>query len=114
VERQFRLTRTTDFMRVRRSGKSYAHPLVVLITAHNVNEPTVRVGISASHAVGNAVQRNRAKRRIRACIAPLLIAIKPGNDLIFLARRPIEQANFQELCEAIKKLLKRAGLLEEV
>jgi RNase P protein component len=40
--------------------------------------------------------------------------MQPGNDLIFLARRPIEQANFQELCDAIKNLLKRAGLLEEV
>jgi ribonuclease P protein component len=115
VERQFRLTRTTDFMRVRRSGKSYAHPLVVLIAAHNDgNESLVRIGISASQAVGNAVQRNRAKRRLRACVTPLLETIKPGNDLIFLARRPIEQASFQELCNAIQNLLKRAGLLEKV
>jgi ribonuclease P protein component len=115
VERQFRLTRTTDFMRVRRSGKSYAHPLVVLITTHsNSTEPVVRIGVSASQAVGKAVQRNRAKRRIRACVTQILPAIQPGNDLIFLARRPIEQANHKELCDAIKNLLKRAGLLKEV
>ena len=115
MERQFRLTRTTDFMRVRRSGKSYAHPLVVLITAHNDrSDLPVRVGVSASQAVGNAVQRNRAKRRLRACVSPLLETIKPGNDLIFLARRSIEQASYQDLCKAIQNLLKRAGLVEEV
>jgi ribonuclease P protein component len=113
VERQFRLTRTTDFMRVRRSGKSYAHPLVVLIAAKN-NLQAVRVGISASHAVGKAVQRNRAKRRMRACVRLLLNKVSTGYDLIFLARRPIELADYQELCNAIVSLLKRAGLLEEV
>jgi ribonuclease P protein component len=113
VERHFRLTRTTDFMRVRRSGKSYAHPFVVLIAARN-NLPAVRVGISASQTVGKAVERNRAKRRIRACIGLFLNKLQPGNDLIFLARRPIEQASYQQLCDAIGNLLKRAGLLEEV
>jgi ribonuclease P protein component len=113
VERQFRLTRTTDFMRVRRSGKSYAHPLVVLVAAHQ-DGPAIRIGISASHAVGNAVQRNRAKRRIRACITGLIAVIKPGHDLIFLARRPIVQADYPELCRAIENLLNRAGLLKEV
>jgi ribonuclease P protein component len=113
VERQFRLTRTTDFMRVRRSGKSYAHPLVVLITAQN-DRSAVRVGISASHAVGKAVERNRAKRRIRACVSSMVDNIRPGNDMVLLARRPIEQASFTELCNAITGLLQRAGLLKEV
>lgn len=99
-------------MRVRRAGKSYAHPLVVLVAAQN-DLTGVRIGISASQAVGNAVQRNRAKRRIRACIREHIAQIKPGNDLIFLARRPIEQADYQALCSAVSGLLKRAGLLEE-
>jgi ribonuclease P protein component len=41
VQRKFRLTRSEDFKRVRRSGKSYAHPLVVLIVqAHEVRSAT--------------------------------------------------------------------------
>jgi len=100
-------------MRVRRSGKSYAHPLVVLIAAHN-EITTVRVGISASHAVGNAVQRNRAKRRIRACVRSLIAKIQPGTDMIWIARRPIDQASYQEICDAMQRLLRRAGLLEVV
>jgi ribonuclease P protein component len=113
VERKFRLTRTTDCLRVRRSGKSYAHPLIVLIALTN-DSMDLRIGVTASLAVGKAVQRNRAKRRIRACVRSLVAIIRPGADLIFVARRPIAQADSHELCQAIRSLLRRAGLLEDV
>jgi ribonuclease P protein component len=100
-----------DFKRVRRSGKSYAHPLLVLIVLPNQESPTVRIGISASHAVGNAVVRNRAKRRIRAIIDALLPDLKPGWDMIFLARVPIREAGFQEIEMAAASLLQRAGVI---
>ena len=59
MQRKFRLTRSEDFKRVRRSGKSYAHPLVVLIVqAHD--QPRVKVGVAAGRTVGTAVYRNRA------------------------------------------------------
>jgi RNase P protein component len=51
---------------------------------------------------------------MRACVRLLLNKVSTGYDLIFLARRPIELADYQELCNAIVSLLKRAGLLEEV
>ena len=46
MQRKFRLTRFEDFKRVRRDGKSYAHPLVVLIVQNN-DQPRVRVGVAA-------------------------------------------------------------------
>jgi ribonuclease P protein component len=112
VKRKFRLTRSTDFKRVRRFGKSYAHPLVVLITSPN-QEMTVHVGVTASRSVGGAVDRNRAKRRIRACIEPLFPALRPGWDLIFLARKDILRADFKEVKSAFFSLLNRANLLVE-
>ncbi len=112
MERRFRLTRSTDFQRVRRGGKSYAHPLLVLVVAPNTLDG-VRVGVAASQTVGKAVQRNKAKRRIRAGVRQLLPSIKPGWDLVFLARKPIVQASFQELCAAIRALLVRSALLDE-
>jgi ribonuclease P protein component len=112
VKRKFRLTRTTDFKRVRRFGKSYAHPLVVLITSPDT-EMTLHIGIMASRTVGGAVDRNRAKRRIRACLDPFLTSIQPGWDLIFLARKATLDADFKELQTAFLALLKGAGLLVE-
>jgi ribonuclease P protein component len=112
VKRSFRLSRSTDFKRVRRIGKSYAHPLVVFIAARNeLNQ--VRIGVVAGRSVGPAVHRNRAKRRLRACLEPYLGCLSNGWDLIFLARKPMDQAGFAEICGAVKLLLKRAGLLND-
>jgi ribonuclease P protein component len=50
VQRKFRLTRSEDFKRVRRSGKSYAHPLVVLIVqAHDQRSTIVPHVLGGSH-----------------------------------------------------------------
>ncbi len=111
MKRRFRLTRSTDFKRVRRCGKSYAHPLVVFLVSPNTFEQ-VRVGVVAGRAVGPAVQRNRAKRRLRACVAAYLPGLSGGWDMVFLARKPIAQAGFIEICAAVKDLLIRAGMLD--
>ena len=97
---------------MRRIGKSYAHPLVVFIKAPNELQQ-IRVGVVAGRAVGMAVQRNRSKRRLRACIDPLLVSLPVGWDMIFLARKPMDQAGFTEICDAVQILLRRAGLLHD-
>jgi len=111
VKRKFRLTNTTDFKRVRRSGKSHAHPLVVLGYLPNALNIS-RVGISAGRHVGNAVRRNRAKRQIREIVRPLIPEIQSGWDIVFIARSKITNADFHEIKTAIHSLLKRASLLK--
>jgi ribonuclease P protein component len=113
VKRKFRLTRSTDFKRVRRNGKSYAHPLVVLVASPEEHYQQVRIGVVAGRSIGCAVARNRAKRRLRACLAGLMDKISPGYDLIFLARKPLDQASFTEICEAVRVVLRRAGVLND-
>jgi ribonuclease P protein component len=111
VKRRFRLTKSSDFKRVRRMGKSYAHPLIVLVTHPNEHE-RARVAVAAGRSIGNAVQRNRAKRRLREAIRPLIPLIEPGWDLLILARHPLPGASFQQCQEALADLLKRARLLK--
>jgi ribonuclease P protein component len=110
VKRSFRLTRSTDFKRVRRTGKSYAHPLVVLYALKSDN-PGVRVGVSAGLAVGIAVKRNRAKRLLRAAMSELLPCTVPGSDLLLVARSPLPESDLYQTRAALAALLKRAGLL---
>ena len=109
MKRDYRLTRSTDFQRVKHTGKSYAHYLIVLIKLPNP-DGYLRIGVSAGKAVGNAVTRNRAKRRMRASLSELMKNIQPGWDLVFLARKPIVDADYQEITAAEINLLKRAGL----
>jgi ribonuclease P protein component len=108
----FRLTRSTDFKRVRRLGRSYAHPLVVLVTRPN-ETGELHIGVTASRTVGGAVQRNRIRRQLKACFDELLPGLRRGWDLVAVARQPIVQAEFSEIRSGIAKLLEQAGLMVE-
>jgi ribonuclease P protein component len=110
VKRRFRLTRSTDFKRVRNDGKSYAHPLVVLIASPSPEQGT-RVGVSAGRALGGAVQRNRAKRLLRESIRPFIPLLPTGWDLVLIARSPLITAKFPDVQTAVCGLLRRAGLM---
>ncbi len=112
VKRSFRLTRSTEFKRVRRSGKSYAHPLMVLYVLRS-DLPGIHVGVSAGLAVGNAVKRNRAKRLLRAAMSDLLPATAGGSDLLLIARAPLPTVKLLETRQALTTRLTRAGLLPQ-
>lgn len=111
MQRKFRLTRSEDFKRVRQSGKSYAHPLLVLAAYPSPSSPHVRVGVAAGKSAGGAVQRNRAKRLLREAARPFLNSLPPGFDLILIARPPLVTATLQETRAALEKLLRRAQIL---
>ena len=110
MQRKFRLTRSEDFKRVRRSGKSYAHPLVVLIVQSH-DQPRVKVGVTAGRTVGTAVYRNRAKRLLREAMRPLLPNIASGFDLILIARPGLVSVTLEETRQALLGLLQRAQIL---
>jgi ribonuclease P protein component len=109
VQRKFRLTRSEDFQRVRRKGKSYAHPLVVLI-AEASETAGVRVGITAGRNVGNAIHRNRAKRLLREAMRPILPTLASAWDLMLVARPGLSKASLDQTRAALASLLRRAGL----
>ena len=98
-------------MRVRRTGKSFAHPLVVLVALPN-NQEQIRFAVSAGRRVGNAVQRNRAKRLLREAARDFLPQVSTGWDVVLVARPPLPEAEFQDVKAAVGLLFNRANLLE--
>ena len=110
---RFRLTRSIDFTRVRNQGKSFAHPLVVLVKLRS-DEEHPRVGLSTSRSVGNAVQRNRAKRLMRESVRLSIPLLSPGWDLVLIARNRMVKATFEDVKKAVDELFRRAGLLAPV
>ncbi len=112
MNRRYRLTKSTDFKRVRRTGKSYAHPLVILAASPN-DRLFSRFGVTAGRALGNAVQRNRAKRLLREVLRSYLNAVAGGWDVVLIARPALIEAEWNDVCSAVPNLLGRAGLLEE-
>lgn len=112
MKRNFRLTGSTDFKRVRTSGKSYAHPLVVLVMLPSTTD-RLRVGVTAGRSVGGAVQRNRAKRLLREAMRALLPTFRTNRDVILIARQPLLKATFQQAQAALAGLARRADLLDD-
>jgi ribonuclease P protein component len=112
MERQARLRCADDFERARREGRSWPHPLLVLVARPNSLDRT-RVGVAASRSVGQAVMRNRARRLLRESARHLYPYLEPGWDLVLIARSPILAAREPEVRQALRHLVERAGLLRE-
>lgn len=110
MQRAHRLRRPADFQHVRAGRRSWGHPLLVLYTAPNEGLPT-RVGISVGKRVGNAVVRNRVKRRVREVVRLRHAELAPGHDLVFIARAPSAVAGWPALRDAAEDLLRRARVL---
>jgi ribonuclease P protein component len=112
MQRAQRLRANEDFRRVRGVGRSWAHPLVVLLAARG-DDPLAapRVGISAGKRVGNAVTRNRAKRRVREAVRACYAELPVGWDVVLVVRPAAASADYRTLAEAVRSLFRRAGLL---
>jgi ribonuclease P protein component len=106
-----RLRSSTDFERVRREGRSHAHPLVVLIACRQAASGESRVGYAAGKAVGGAVRRNRAKRLLREAVRSLSAAIPPGWDILLIARAPIVACKLPQVQPVVAQLMKKAHVL---
>ena len=110
MQRKFRLTRSEDFQRVRRSGKSYAHPLLVLVVQAG-ETGQIHVGVAVSRTVGTAVKRNRAKRLLREAMRTFLPFMPTGFEIVLIARPPLAACSMPEVRDALLKLLRRAALI---
>jgi ribonuclease P protein component len=110
MRRAYRLRRPAEFQRVRAGKRSWGHPLLVLYAAPNDGQPT-RVGISVGKRVGNAVVRNRVKRRVREAVRMRYAELASGHDLVFIGRAPAAEADWPTLRVATEDLLRRARVL---
>ena len=82
--------------------------VVVQRLARNDGLPLVRLGFTATRKVGNAVVRNRAKRRLREAaraLSPLLAV--PGSDYVFIARMGTADRPWDRLLDDVKSALTR-------
>jgi ribonuclease P protein component len=108
---QNRLTTASDYARVR-EGVAFRgeHCLVV---ARATPGETTRVGFVASRrGVGNAVQRNRARRRLREIVRRRWSRVPPtGHLLMFVAYRTALTAPHQDLACDVERVLASAGAI---
>lgn len=112
IQKLGRLKKRSEFLFVaNRNGKSLykARPSVVVQTRkHQTRETGIHCGFTATKRVGNAVIRNRCKRRLRECANALLPELgKQGFDYVFIARDSTAHTDWSTLCKDVEKALLR-------
>jgi ribonuclease P protein component len=107
-----RLTRRAEFLKVAAARRKWAAPGLILQAAGAPQGAVSwRVGFTASRKVGNAVARNRARRRLRAVSAAVLPAhAEAGHDYVLIARSATLLRNYGALLADLEEGLRRLGL----
>jgi len=111
-----RLSRSADVRRVLRDGQRRAgrlmavHSLPSTVGGAHEGGPDVRMTVVASRRVGNAVQRNRAKRLLRE--AARTQAWQGGLDVVLVARSACASSGLAEVTDELRTLGERLGVLD--
>lgn len=105
-----RLKRRAEFVRAAKAGRKAARDGLVLQALPRADAET-RLGFTATKKIGNAVARNRAKRRMRAAARLHLgLAPAPGYDLVLIAREATGTCAFPALLADLEAALRKAGV----
>ena len=110
LARHLRLKRPQDFQRIRDRGRHLHGGLVSLNILGN-DLPHNRFGFVISRKVGNAVVRNRVKRRLRAAVHSGLNKLAGGFDIVVIGHAAAATASYHELDARLMDLFQKAGLL---
>jgi len=111
-----RLSRSAEFERVYRQGRSVSNRHLVLYSFPNQSIERPRLGLSVSRKVGGAVERNQVKRLLREAFDGVLGELRAGHDVVVVARPEArelaERDGLAGIDRALADLLGQAGLRE--
>jgi ribonuclease P protein component len=111
ITRSLRLRDPREFQRVRKRGRSWTTPYLVLVAKGNRLEHN-RYGFAVGRRVGNAVARNKVKRWMREAIRKKHPDLRQGFDVVLIARGRMAEsaADYGTVEQSVGILAERAGL----
>lgn len=113
LQKYISLKENTDFQRVYHRGKSLAKPALVVYAMKN-RVGVCRVGITVSKKIGNAVERNRSRRIIRAAFQSFVKEheFNASYDFVFVARTKTKYLKAHQVEKAMTELLEKVGAVK--
>ena len=110
MQKQFRLKKRAAFAYVYRKGEKASARDLLLLSAKS--KEGLKIGLSVSKKVGNAVTRNRVKRLIREALKPLTDRIDDGFMYVIVAYPSIAEKDFFSVSKSAEQAFSRAGKLK--
>ncbi len=110
MKRCYSLKKNSEFQYVYKAGRRFGGRGLLLVALKS--RQGVRVGFSLSKKVGNAVVRNRLKRRLRECVRPLLEKLRPCR-LVFVVRAELVDEPFAAIGKTVYHLIRKADMLRQ-
>ena len=109
MQKQNRLKKRAAFAYVYRKGeKASAHNLLLLSAK---SREGLKIGLSVTKKVGNAVTRNRVKRLLREAIGKIIDRIDTGYMYVIVAHEGLAEDDFGAVCKAVESAFEKAGKL---
>lgn len=113
MNKYYVLKQNSDFRRAYGRGKSFSDPALVTYVLKNNRAGICRMGITTSKKIGNAVERNRSRRIIRAAFRELAPQVKCGCDIVFVARSKTKFLKSTDIAVIMKKHLSKLGVINK-
>jgi ribonuclease P protein component len=110
LPRNRRITQRRDFARVRRQGNTWRGHFLLLGVLEDETLEDIKIGFITTRKLGNAVTRNRVRRRLRGVFQRLGDSLKAGAYLVVIPRKDAATASSQALEKEWKWLVRRSGL----
>lgn len=108
LHREIRISNGKDYNNIYKHGKKITgRYIIVFFTSNNRN--INRFGFVASKKIGNAVIRNKYKRKLRAIVGQGDFK-QTGYDFVIIAKKNITDAEFEDIQKDFNKVFKKAGL----
>ncbi|MDD4616527.1 MAG: ribonuclease P protein component [Alphaproteobacteria bacterium] len=108
------LRKRAEFLSVASSGKKWVAPGFILqVGKPHESSDVIRYGLTASRKVGNAVTRNRARRRLRALAYKIMPHASGAHDYVLIARPSTPDCGWTDLENDLMKGLKRLKLWQD-
>ena len=108
-----RLKKNKQFSYIYKHGQT-KHTSILSLSFVRTKFKPYKVGFTVSKKIGKSVVRSKVKRRMREAFRALMPNVNENFNYIFIARPGIENASFEEIQNAIKSVIQKAGLFIDV
>lgn len=111
MQKRYRLKKNNDFQKVFQFGKATSNQAFVLHVRHVRDKRAFRFGICVSKKIGNAVVRNRIRRRVKETVRLMANQIDAKIDIVCIVRLPALTLTPHQLAQSIKNVMGKAKIV---